>query len=159
MNALDAILAGEHRPEKSHAPKPRKSKAGRHKSASIRDVSKTAWLAVEFERWQRGEQGRRRACERVARRWQDDRIAEGAAEWPRRDRRVSADTIRTIWNKAQKRRDRDPAFRDDCDLEFDATCYAWSEAQRTGEDGAAIYAERIHRQRYARRFGREPEPR
>ena len=50
MNALDAILAGEHRPEKSHAPKPRKSKAGRHKSASIRDVSKTAWLAVEFER-------------------------------------------------------------------------------------------------------------
>jgi len=159
MNALDAILAGEHRPEKSHAPKPRKSKAGRHKSASIRDVSKTAWLAVEFERWQRGEQGRRRACERVARRWQDDRIAEGAAEWPRRDRRVSPDTIRTIWKKAQKRRRLDSAFRADSDLEFKAICYAWTESQRTGEDGAAIYAERIHHQRYARRFGREPEPR
>ena len=151
MNTLDAILAGEHVPQRQEQPAGRKSRAGRRKSASIRDVSKTAWLAVEFERWQRAEQGRRRATERVARRWQDDLIADGAMQWPRQDRRVSADTIRTIWNKAQKRRDRDPAFRDDCDMELAAICYAWSESNRTGEDGAALYADYIQRQRRARK--------
>ena len=150
MNTLDAILAGEHIPQRQEQPASRKSRAGRRKSASIRDVSKTAWLAIEFERWLRGD-GSRPASERVARRWQDDLIADGAMQWPRQDRRVSADTIRTIWNKAQKRRDRDPAFRDDCDMELEAICYAWAESQRTGEDGATIYAEHIQRQRRARR--------
>ncbi|QGM21425.1 hypothetical protein GJ672_03510 [Spiribacter sp. 2438] len=155
MNKLEAILAGDHVPRRQSQRAPRKSRAGRRKSASVRGVSKLAWLAVEFERWRRGERGRRKACDRVARRWQGDLIADGAMQWPWQDRRVSSDTIRTIWNKAQIRRRRDGRFRADCDLELEAMCYAWSESKRTGEDGASIYADYLTRKRFARRFGYE----